>query len=406
MKKIIKITSLLLIIMVAFSVFFACDSKGEEIDLSKYPFYEESYENMLYSFGESEKIQPYWKGNVIYNETVMLIDDGETISGKLLHNAIKVLSVRDFSWEREYVNNIDYKIEGNTITRLENSAISYLTTENLSGINILQPYRQVSSIANIETDYVVMAGTIYTEGTLVYGHQISVSYVYDVREENPDIFASYQNTDLPKLKAKLSSGENVNISIIGDSVSEGCSSSKMFERAPYMDNFIQLAVNGLNDEYSGTISLTNHSKGGMTSAWGTASTQIDSIVNASPDVLYIHFGINDCGAQTGKNIYRDNIESIILQVQNELPDCEFVIITAFTPNPLSYDQDMLEGYWEKMRILKGEIDNVEILDMYSISKEMLKTKKYMDVTGNGINHLNDYSARLYTMNILASLINY
>ena len=37
---------------------------------------------------------------------------------------------------------------------------------------------------------------------------------------------------------------------------------------------------------------------------------------------------------------------------------------------------------------------------------MLETKKYMDVTGNGINHLNDYSARLYTMNLLASLIDF
>ena len=37
---------------------------------------------------------------------------------------------------------------------------------------------------------------------------------------------------------------------------------------------------------------------------------------------------------------------------------------------------------------------------------MLNTKKYMDVTGNGINHLNDYTSRLYAMNILSMLNDY
>jgi hypothetical protein len=95
-----------------------------------------------------------------------------------------------------------------------------------------------------------------------------------------------------------------------------------------------------------------------------------------------------------------------MKVHDALPDCEIVLIKAFTPHPTSYDTYRLEDYWEKLDGLCAEYENVTALDMYSQSTEMLIVKKYMDVTGNGINHLNDFSARLYAMNILGSLIDY
>ncbi len=395
------------------TAFSGCNGGGsnnkpdDKIDIEKFPFYEEDYALLSYDFGEEQMVRPFFLGNTIYNETVMPVDSGVEISGMLQFEPLKILSVRDFAWEREFVEGVDYTVSGRKLVLSPGSAIPYLTEENLRGVNVPQPYRKVDSISNVETDFMMMgANVIYTEGTLVYGHQISVSYVYDVKDLSPDVYPRYMGDKLPKLSAKLKSGQPVNLAITGDSVGEGCSSSKYFNRAPYMDNFITLAKDGLEREYGSDITLVNLSKGGEKSAWGQAGQQINKVVAAAPDVLFIHFGINDCGDRISANMFRDNIELLILQVRDELPDCEFVIINAFPPNFRTYDQSLMEQYWLKTAAIEKQHSGVAVLDMYSQGVELLKNKKYMDVTGNGINHLNDYSARLYAMSILSSLIEY
>ncbi len=297
-------------------------------------------------------------------------------------------------------------MDGKTIKRVQGSDIPYLTSENLKGENIPAPYRSVYTISTVETDYVLMGNTIYTEGSLIYGHQVSVSYVYDVKELNTSVLPTYETSGLPKLKAKLDGGEDVKIVITGDSVAQGCSSSATFNRPPYMPNFITLATNALNRAYpDANVTLSNRSKGGMTSDWGAEDVQVNTIIADKPDVLFIHFGINDSGKKMGAGTYLDNIQSIILRVQAALPDCEFVFIKAFPPNERSYDlENTFEKYWDRVDKWAKTQNNVYTMNMYSIGTEIMKTKKYMDVTGNGINHLNDFSARLYAMAIVAMLV--
>jgi lysophospholipase L1-like esterase len=377
---------------------------SDTLNMADFPLWVEP-SKATYKFDLEEMVSPYFKGNVIYNETVMLIDENGTISGNLQYAPLRILSVRDYTWEKEYAAS-EYTVSGKTITMSEGGTMPYLTAENIQGKNIPEPYRQVSSITNIETDWVLMGGAVYTEGSLIYGHQISVSYVYDPRDLKKEDFADYATSGYPKLKAKLSNGENVKMVMIGDSVGEGCSSSGQFNHAPYMDNFATLVKKGLEAKYESTVTLDNQAVGGKTSEWGSASAQVNKIIAAAPDIVLIHFGINDLGSDFSQNGFRDNIQSLILDVQSALPDCEFMIIEAFGANPLLYDYNMFQKYWNKMEGLAEEIDNVYTLDMFTLSKTMFESKKYMDVTGNGINHLNDYSSRLYAMNILSALIEY
>ena len=144
----------------------------------------------------------------------------------------------------------------------------------------------------------------------------------------------------------------------------------------------------------------------MTSAWGSNDTQVNAMIAVKPDLLFVHFGVNDNGAGMSKNMYSDNIEYIVSKVKAALPDCEIVLIKCSTPNPVSYDSDVFKDYWTKLDNICENYSGVSSLDMYDLSLEILKTKKYMDITGNGINHLNDYSARLYSMAMLNSLIDY
>ena len=389
-----------------------------------YPFYQKdpvydfsvdevrSYENGKYvwSDGLVEMLQPFWMGNVVYNETVMLVDDGQSISGKLLFQPEKILSVRDYAWDKEYFEGKDFTVEGNTLIRTEDSEMPYLTQQNLMGQDLPDGYRVVGSISNVETDVVMMGATIYTEGSLIYGHQVSVSYVYDCTKADLTNFKNFDAAELPKLKAKLAAGEDVKLGIIGDSVAEGCSSSSMFSREPFLPNFIDLTALALNAGYraagkTGEVTVGNYAKGGMTSEWGAAQVQADAVIAGAPDVLFIHFGINDNGSDFSGMNYRDNIESLVMKVKAGLPDVEIVLIKAFTPEIMSYDSELFEDYWKALDAI-AQNDGVWTLDLYSLSMEMLGTKKYMDVTGNGINHLNDYTSRLYAMTLLSMLNDY
>ena len=93
-------------------------------------------------------------------------------------------------------------------------------------------------------------------------------------------------------------------------------------------------------------------------------------------------------------------------MQGANPECEFVLIKAFMANPELYLDTGFEEYWKALDEIAAELDNVYVLDLYSQSKKLLEGKKYYDVTGNGINHVNDFSSRLYAMNMIAQLVKY
>ncbi|MFQ7035321.1 MAG: SGNH/GDSL hydrolase family protein [Candidatus Borkfalkia sp.] len=336
--------------------FVGCGQKEEkeQVDLSKFPNYVEP-DKAAYAFGFNEMTAPYFKGNVIYNETVMLVEDKGVVSGKLQYDPVRILSVRDYTWEKEYPAS-EYEISGNTLTMKAGGSMPYLTAENLLGKNIPEPYREVSSITNVETDWVLMGGSIYTESSLIYGHQVSVSYVYDVNDVKTEEFADYETSGFPELKEKLISGKDVKIVAIGDSVAEGCSSSGHFGQRPH-GKLVDQSAKALDEKYTGKVSV-------KTWRWaeklrmGSAAAQINAVVSETPDLVMIHFGINDAGGDMTPGTYRDNIEKIVADVQARVPDCEFMLIKAFAPTrqlQLQYVQGVLEKTRRDRRKLSGSV---------------------------------------------------
>ena len=203
-----------------------------EIDYSNFPNYVEDYQNLSYDFDDKAISSPFWKGNVIYNETVLLSRNAKTgvISGNLAYTPLKILAIKDYTLKTsDYVEGQDYTLNGKTIIRSENSSMPFLEETTLRGEYLPEGYRLVSSISNIATDCMVMGPAYYTESDLYYGHQIQVSYVYDIKEIMPNyaVFSQNQLDSLPKLKQKLENKEPVKIVGLGDSVLEGCSSSKI-----------------------------------------------------------------------------------------------------------------------------------------------------------------------------------
>ena len=103
-------------------------------DAADLPFYVEDTDSLNYSYTARERIQPFWQGNVIYNEQIMVVKkDGKT-EGRLLYDAKRVISVRDWTLEKEYEAGKDYMIEGDTITLPAGSSIPVFDDEWSRGV--------------------------------------------------------------------------------------------------------------------------------------------------------------------------------------------------------------------------------------------------------------------------------
>ena len=392
----------------------SCNTKpieNEQFDYSKYPLYNENIDSIEYSFGDEEISNPFYKGNVVYNESVLLTKDETTgeISGNLMFKPLKILAVKDYTLKtKDYIQDVDFTLDGNKIIKKEDSNIPYRTRAELVGESIPEGYRLVNQITNIPTDLQNLGGAIYTESPFYYGSQIWVSYVYDVKEIDPNLdkYPTFNDTKIYRTIEKLKNKEEVKIVGLGDSVLEGCSSSKKFNHEPYMDTFIEMVRDNLSSLYETTVNLKNLSVGGMKADWGCQVEQINKIVAEQPDLLFLHFGINDLGSQRAAIAYADDMESIILDIQTQLPNCDIILLSPFAPNSVLYDYDKMQEYVDYLKGFEETYDHVQLIDVFKLSLEMTKNKKYLDMSGNGINHVNDFASRVYLQAILSTMYDY
>ena len=68
-------------------------------------------------------VLPIWEGDTVFYETAMFL--GETGECKLLYAPTKILGVYDYGLQKEYVEGVDFVLEGNAIKRLAEGSMPY-----------------------------------------------------------------------------------------------------------------------------------------------------------------------------------------------------------------------------------------------------------------------------------------
>lgn len=382
---------------------------GQVLDPSDFPNYVEDIDSLEYDYevNDPKVSDPFFYGNVIYNETVMLRtqEDGTGL-GYLRFAPTKIISIRDFTLTTEYTEGSDYVIDGNAISAPTGSRIGHWTNRQMWGEEDLpDPYVIKDNLSNRDTDCMRMGATIYTESPFYYGTQVYVTYAYDINDLDLESLPSSQIEKMPSLKAKLEAkAGTLKIAGIGDSVMEGCSSSVNFDHEPYQKPFFDLFGEAIAHKYGLEVTAENMGVGGTTSADGTQKSLLDKVVKYAPDLLLIHYGINDLGGGATPNGYMDNILYIVTYLKENLPDLEIILMSPLTPNPRVYDQIRLESYVNKLEDVADSFTGVVLLDAYAYGNYLLENgRDYYDMTGNGINHPNDYGHRVYTGALLATI---
>ena len=88
------------------------------------------------------------------------------------------------------------------------------------------------------------------------------------------------------------------------------------------------------------------------------------------------------------------------------PKTEFLLIASTFPNELAATEPHhfwahQDEYSESLKGLEGM--GVAIADIQAVQKEIGKRKRYIDITGNWLNHPNDYLARILAQVVIKTL---
>ena len=383
------------------------ESVSDRFDATKLPYYEENIDGISYDYSEKQRILPFWQGNVIYNEQLMIVDKGGRAEGHLLYDALRVISVKDATLKTEYKEGVDYVVNGDTITLPEGSSIPVFRDEWAKGNNVPSQY----PLGNAGTGYQMIGGVIYTETSLIWGNYIHVTYAYDPASVDRTTVKTFGD-ELYGLSQKLAKKETIKMTVFGDSISEGCSSSEKWNHDPQCPPYASLLKEGIEILGGVTVELSNPSIGGKDSVWAAEEEQISLISAQAPDLLVLAFGTNDTYVNVEGGVYRRNLKKVISAAKAVNSECQIILIAPFPSNPetkTDEEQEMLVNELKKLSTEDAKNEkwmDVCLVDMYHAVRPMLEKKKYYEIGANNINHPNDFIHRFYAMNLLSAIFDF
>ncbi len=237
------------------------------------------------------------------------------------------------------------------------------------------------------------------EGGWYHERQIEVTYVPAERSPVwPPPRSRLQ--DLPRTERLLKEKRPLNVILFGDSISAGYNASKIDGVWPYQPAYGELVIRKLRAVYGAPITFMNHARGGGTSAHAT--TQADAQVAwFKPDLVLLAYGMNDRSDERRVH-HRANLEKIIDIVRARSPETEFVVITPMVNNPLQ-PTGLDPIRFIRKAALQVDRPGIAFVDITAAQLAMLERKPYLDFSGNGANHPNDFLMRIYAQRILEVL---
>jgi lysophospholipase L1-like esterase len=341
-------------------------------------------------------LKPFWLSDTMEGESVLFIKDRADALPKasLLFEVGQIVSVSSSSGEIVYTEGRDYvwKRGAREITLPPCSRIPFKTPQDLRRPAGSQQYRLTHRDGNGEI--------LFGAGHEYHDMQTVVTYSHKLGWwEGP--VPSFAGDRLPRTVKKLEGKQPVTIALLGDSISTGCNASGWANVAPFQPPYQDLFVLNLQAAYGAKVSLANFAVSGTGTGWGLSQT--GKLIEAKPDLVLLAFGMNDSAGLPAAQ-YQANIQGMIDAVRKARPDTEFILVATMLGNKdwTVLHQELFPQFRDALARLCGP--GIALADMTSIWAELLKHKKDWDLTGNGVNHPNDFGHRVYAQVLSALLI--
>ena len=315
------------------------------------------------------------------DEPVLFIGDEGNRSGRLIFTpaSMPVLTRAGDSFVYEAGKDYTWEKESRTIRLTDHSRIPSKTPQEMRP----GPGKPRS-----------LGGVLHGEGRFFHDLQTLVTYSH--KETWPDLVKACSNT-LPRSLEKLKTYQSFQVVTLGDSITEGYNASGFAKtQAPrnqpsYADGFARL----LDETFPAQVTLSNLGVAGRTAVWGLK--QLDRVIAEKPDLVIIAFGMND--PVSFEQFQRTNLE-ILTHLQKEIPQTDMIFVSGMNNNPDWRDPTKIPGFREALKDIIRP--NVILADITTPWEKLLTRKNFSDLSGNNVNHPNDFGHRLYS-EILFSL---
>ncbi len=374
----------------------------------------------------NELIKDIFSGDTVKNETVMFLDAGD--EKELLYDIDKVISVTSYNGKFTYTEGKDYEVRDGKLVALQGGKLPIITREKYYGADS-------SSLLITEYDG-QSAYTYWGEGQAMTKWQVNVTYTHKdawdgfEQECEAEIYADFIK--------KLQNGEDVTVIFYGDSCTYGAASSFAYGYSPYQYSYALLVTEALADLFgytvkyipadlpetgptpkqdyvagtNGVITYINPSVGGRSSAAALKNADeylVPFVEKYGCDLFVCDIGGND-GKVTAETT-RENIEGIINKViplaKDDLAVC---IMSTIVSNIDSnwFGTEYLQEPHQRKAAAQFRANGISCGNccVTSMTLSVLEHKSYNDISGNNINHPNDFWARMYACTLFENLIGY
>ncbi len=341
---------------------------------------------------------PFWTSQVMRNESLLFIAESarEPASATLLFVPDHISTLGGADGAAVYAEGEDYTVDtsagrlyltaGSRIPRVTRAELYASADEGSEGFMHVRgdPATRLLS----------------AEGDAFHRRQTAVTYSHA-----PGLWRGYvpacAGAALPRTLDRLRRHLPVTVCVAGDSISEGYNASGFVGTPPWQPSYAALVAAGLEHAYQSPVTLHNVAQAG--SASDTGRYMADGIAAARPDLVIVAFGMNDAGYLDADE-FGANIRALMEAIRRTAPATEFVLVSSMLPHP-DWHYPVMERfavYRDALASLCGV--GTVLADLTSLWRDVLTRKSVYDLTGNGINHPNDFGHRLYAHVILSLLV--
>jgi acyl-CoA thioesterase I len=342
-----------------------------------------------------DSLRPFWLGDVVEGESVLFVRAPKTGEARasLMFPVQNVIAVRNSAGSVTYEEGVDFRFSSGSreIVIPAGSRIVTKTLQDLRRPAKSQKYQLTHRDGN---------GEILFGAKLEY-HEMQTCVTY-VRASHdwPVEMPAFDEQVLPRTIQKLRSRATISVVLLGDSISTGCNASGWAAGTPHQPPYPGLLQQHLEATYGSNVTLTNLSVSGTSTPWGL--TKIEKVTEQKPDLVILAFGMNDSSGRSAEE-YGKNTAAMISKTRETLPNAEFILVASMLGNRdwTLLKHDLFPQYRNELAKLCKP--GIAMADMTSVWHEFLKRKKDHDLTGNGVNHPNDFGHRVYAQ-VLAALL--
>jgi lysophospholipase L1-like esterase len=339
-------------------------------------------------------LQPLWASPIVYRESVLFIQDGTGApDARLALNPKHIVQIASADGSQVFTED-DYTVDAATgrLTLTPKSRIS-----NLKADETFPRKGSPRSIHRKAGD--ASRDVLYDETGWFHDRQVEVTYL------PMEAWIGYHPTvakdSLPRTLRRLQHGEPLTIAISGDSISTGDNASSTTGKKPAMPGYPQLVVDQLQNSFHSKITLANRAVGGWRLEHGLKD--LPQLLETKPDLVIIAYGMNHVRSNDPKAFKRMAAE-MIDRIHAADKSIEIILIAPMYGNPgwKNTPPEQFPLHRDALASFAGP--GIALCDVTTLWGQLLERKRFVDLTGNGVNHPNDFGHRLYAQALLSLLL--